>query len=567
MTYNFSATQNKGRIVSSADGVTGENVSYTYDSLNRLIAAATTNTTGVQWNESYSFDGFGNLTSKVPTKGTAPQVYPQVNSATNQARMIGDYGFDANGDWLGAGGSQINTWNVENQLISNGAVDGSGNLLTYTYDPWGKRVLQYSVCARCSQGSGTLYFYSISGQRLGSYQLNDYPPGYGGIIVLTPMYIPQYFGRRMLVAMDRLGSVRNSQSGSMAYFPWGEERTSTLDGTDKFATYFRDGVTDGVGQDYARARYYNNNFGRFWSPDPAGLKAVKRRNPTSWNRYIYALNDPVNFRDPTGREVAAPPGDAGMCVDDGDGGDEGDGGGDGPGYDPGLCGDSGDDGSDGITPAAPAPTDQWGAVQLFGLSTATASQVNTLQAAYNQALDLINSVPECGGLFAGDPASADVGSAIATDALMNSQYQLIGFGLNSTSGGQTQSATWVQLNNTGVMFSQPDSQGDISFRVPSPTTGQLITEVLPAVDVGALTLLHELGHQVGIFGQTVTTPWLMVSTVGPCLKTVLEWSHHNDPHHYGLSGCRTEPPRSDPWCRARAAPRRRPESEGLAERS
>jgi YD repeat-containing protein len=70
MTYNFSATQNNGRIVSSVDAVTGENVSYTYDSLNRLIAAATTNRTGPIWGESYSYDGFGNLTSKVPTKGS-----------------------------------------------------------------------------------------------------------------------------------------------------------------------------------------------------------------------------------------------------------------------------------------------------------------------------------------------------------------------------------------------------------------------------------------------------------------------------------------------------------------
>jgi RHS repeat-associated protein len=300
MTYNFSATQNNGRIVSSADGVTGENVSYTYDALNRLIAAATTGTGGVQWGESYSYDGFGNLTSKVPTKGTAPQVYPQVNSATNQARMIGDYGFDANGNWLGAGGSQSNTWNVENQLISNGAVDGSGNLLTYTYDPWGKRVLQYSVHAAGSQGSGTLYFYGISGQRLGSYQLNDYPPAYGGIIALTPMYIPQYFGKRMLVAMDRLGSVRNSQNGSMAYYPWGEERTTTTDGTDKFGTYFRDSSVAGVGQDYANARYYNNNFGRFWSPDPGGVKAVDPKDPTSWNRYTYVNGDPVNHTDRSG---------------------------------------------------------------------------------------------------------------------------------------------------------------------------------------------------------------------------------------------------------------------------
>lgn len=85
--------------MSSTDAVTGENVNYTYDSLNRLIAAATTGTTGVQWGDSYSYDGFGNLTSNVSNNnnGKVPQVYPQVDSTTNRARMIGDYGFDADG--------------------------------------------------------------------------------------------------------------------------------------------------------------------------------------------------------------------------------------------------------------------------------------------------------------------------------------------------------------------------------------------------------------------------------------------------------------------------------------
>ena len=155
MTYNSSATQNNGRIVSSSDAVTGENVSYTYDSLNRLIAAATTGTGGVQWGDSYTYDGFGNLTSKTPTKGSAPSASPQVDPTTNRARMIGDYGFDANGNWLGASGSRVNTWNVENQLISNGTVDGNGNPITYTYDPWGKRVMQSSGhLSTASPGSG-----------------------------------------------------------------------------------------------------------------------------------------------------------------------------------------------------------------------------------------------------------------------------------------------------------------------------------------------------------------------------------------------------------------------------
>ncbi|MGD0049952.1 MAG: hypothetical protein ABSE42_23395 [Bryobacteraceae bacterium] len=86
MTYNYSATQNNGRIVSSADAVTGENVSYTYDSLNRLIAAATTGTGGVQWGDSYSYDGFGNPTSKV-TKPSDRRDVPVLISAHQRSHL------------------------------------------------------------------------------------------------------------------------------------------------------------------------------------------------------------------------------------------------------------------------------------------------------------------------------------------------------------------------------------------------------------------------------------------------------------------------------------------------
>ena len=108
-----------------------------------------------------------------------------------------------------------------------------------------------------------------------------------------------YFGGRLLAPLDRLGSVRMGPNGPVAYFPWGEERTTTPDGTDKFATYFRDVTNNGVGEDYANARYYNNNFGRFWSPDPAGVNAHPN-DPQSWNRYAYANDDPVNMFDPSG---------------------------------------------------------------------------------------------------------------------------------------------------------------------------------------------------------------------------------------------------------------------------
>jgi YD repeat-containing protein len=69
--YRYSATQNDGRIASSKDWVTGEEVTYTYDTLERMVH---TETTGPQWGQSYSYDGFGNLTGKSVTKGTAAQL-------------------------------------------------------------------------------------------------------------------------------------------------------------------------------------------------------------------------------------------------------------------------------------------------------------------------------------------------------------------------------------------------------------------------------------------------------------------------------------------------------------
>lgn len=49
----------------------------------------------------------------------------------------------------------------------------------------------------------------------------------------------------------------------------------------------------------ADQRYYNQ-AGRFFSPDPAGMKGASPSSPGSWNRYSYANTDPVNFGDPNG---------------------------------------------------------------------------------------------------------------------------------------------------------------------------------------------------------------------------------------------------------------------------
>lgn len=57
-----------------------------------------------------------------------------------------------------------------------------------------------------------------------------------------------------------------------------------------------------TGLDYFGARYLSAAQGRFTTPDPLGASG-KASNPQTWNRYAYALNNPLKFVDPDGLEV------------------------------------------------------------------------------------------------------------------------------------------------------------------------------------------------------------------------------------------------------------------------
>jgi RHS repeat-associated protein len=64
----------------------------------------------------------------------------------------------------------------------------------------------------------------------------------------------------------------------------------------KFVGYERDSET---GLDFAQARYHLSMAGRFTSPDPL-FESAMSANPQTWNRYSYALNNPLYYVDPTG---------------------------------------------------------------------------------------------------------------------------------------------------------------------------------------------------------------------------------------------------------------------------
>jgi RHS repeat-associated protein len=54
-----------------------------------------------------------------------------------------------------------------------------------------------------------------------------------------------------------------------------------------------------TGLDYFGARYMSAAQGRFTSPDPY-MPSADVKDPQSWNRYVYARNNPLRFIDPNG---------------------------------------------------------------------------------------------------------------------------------------------------------------------------------------------------------------------------------------------------------------------------
>ena len=205
MQYVYSATQNNGRITQSTDSVSGETVVYTYDTLNRLTKAETTS---AAWGDAYTYDGFGNLTAKTPTKGTAPSMTASYDWQKHQVGQV----YDANGN---AGGS----FDVENRLT--GEPVGYG--FRMAYDPWGKRIFRrdlrptWSGSVDSPPGPVEFYFYGITGQKLATIHCAFEVEGSN-----TPtcrLNENLYFGSKMIkgngtTITDRLGSVRATAPAS-----------------------------------------------------------------------------------------------------------------------------------------------------------------------------------------------------------------------------------------------------------------------------------------------------------------------------------------------------------------
>ncbi len=193
--------------------------------------------------------------------------------------------------------------------------DASGNVTndcnySYTWDVYGNPVggngLIYDAMNRLVEISpGEQILYSPIGKLglMNGQSVDDlwFPlPGGSSEELLGP-----YGANRHTLHSDWLGNVRlattysdRSLAYDVAYSPYGENYVPEGgSSSDVYFTGQRQQIAGGL-FDFPYREY--SIVGRWISPDPAGLNAVDITNPQSWNRYAYALNNPLRYTDPLG---------------------------------------------------------------------------------------------------------------------------------------------------------------------------------------------------------------------------------------------------------------------------
>jgi hypothetical protein len=257
MQYNYPAgPSNNGKACLATDLVTGEQVAYSYDTLNRLASAqaytfsgtpstncSQTSNGSATWSQTYSFDGYGNLWNKVGTGG-APSSSPGYNDANNQITVAGSQ-YDANGNLTAMSGVSY-TYDPENRM--SGVSSVSNGSATYGYDSQNKRIWNWTGSTdQYGNASGyTIYYYGVKGERLGVYNfiVGYYAGGTAPTLENSPTSTETYFGARRLAPLDRLGSARSVNGGLASYYPFGEDKSTNQSGDAwRFGTYWRDSIS------------------------------------------------------------------------------------------------------------------------------------------------------------------------------------------------------------------------------------------------------------------------------------------------------------------------------------
>ena len=284
-TYSMDAAGNRVQVAENiqqpSGAVQAQTIAYEYDALYRLETAEYSTGESFQ----YAYDPAGNrLTQEI---GGVEKIYTY--DANNRVTSVGGvaYTWDDNGNLLNDGISAY-AYDAANRLAS---VTNPQAVNTYQYNGLGDRLsqtvngvtTQYSLDLNAgltqllSDGTNT-WLYGTS--RIGEEQ----PGGFA-------YHLP-----------DALGSVRQMADGSAGvtlaqnFEPFGSVMATAGSGDSVFG-YVGEAM-DATGLVFLRARYYSPSLGRFFTRDPW---AGNTQMPGTLHPYLYGLNNPLRYRDPSGQ--------------------------------------------------------------------------------------------------------------------------------------------------------------------------------------------------------------------------------------------------------------------------
>ncbi len=296
-----------------ADDVLHQSQSMRYDSLNRLTEDRISGSDYVL----YEYDGLNNIVKKRTYAASHTYSYSnnrlsRISGTSNRTFSYDDrgnvsndginsyvYGYDGNLSTLN--GSTRYSYDGNNQRI---AKTHNGKTTYYVYDKDGQLIGEYD-----SSGIELKTYYRYGGDVIAqkrlqtaspsnwlfadSFEANSTPIGGGSTSVVTE-YLHNDFLGTPVAATDSGGRVL-WRSPRRAYGTVAN-RASKSDYPVGYTGYYEDSESD---LSYAGARYYANNVGRFYSPDPVTFRAD---NLFSFNRYAYGNNNPYKYTDTDGRQ-------------------------------------------------------------------------------------------------------------------------------------------------------------------------------------------------------------------------------------------------------------------------
>ncbi len=271
---------------------------YSYDNLNR-IKDATETISSQTWKQTFEYDRYGNRkfdtannnTTTLPSGCPTGVCNPTFNTANNRYAPAQGYSYDANGNVTQDAAGQRFGYDPENRQKEFFTSTNSTTTpdATYYYDGEGRRVKKISAAET------TVFVYDSGGKLAAEYST-----------ALAPEPQVSY------LTADHLGSPRITTNASGAvisrrdFSAFGEETVTSQRTTDlgynsspirqNYTGYQQDSES---GLEYAQARYYKTQHGRFTSVDPLPSSAAIK-NPQTFNRYSYVLNSPYKFTDPLG---------------------------------------------------------------------------------------------------------------------------------------------------------------------------------------------------------------------------------------------------------------------------